>query len=103
MTLCIGGVWDPGAVRLQMPRRGAVVESQVEQVLNLGNVCWIGDRNQHFHPAVEVAVHQVRRSDANRRRPIVGKPEQAAVLQETAQNAANPDVLAEPWHAWANR
>src|SRR5215213_10003677 len=86
-----------------MPGCRAVVEGYIEELFNLGDMRWVGNRDQHFHPAVEVAVHQVGRADPNRRRSIVGKPEEPTVLQETAQNAAYPNVVAEPGHTGSDR
>src|SRR5690242_1182379 len=42
----VGGERDPGAVRLQLPRRGARIERQVEQVRDLGDMGRIGDRGE---------------------------------------------------------
>src|SRR5512132_1844479 len=66
-------------------------------------MCWIGNRDKHLHTAVEVAVHQIGRTDPDRWRSIVGEPEVAAVLQEPADNAADSDVLADSWHSWPDR
>ena len=56
---------DPCPIRLQLPRRRSVVERDLEQLLDLTDVCWIGDRDQHLHAAVEVAVHEVGGADAD--------------------------------------
>src|SRR5215213_2611410 len=103
LTCSVRGMRNPGAVRLQLPRSGALVEGDVEPVPNLSDVCWIGDRDQHFHPAIEVAVHQIRGADPDGWRTIIGEPEEAAVFQEAAEDAAHPDVLAETRHTRSDR
>src|SRR6187200_1284060 len=100
IAVFIGGVRNPAAIRQQVPRRRALVEGDVEQLANLTDVRRIGDRNKHLDATVEVAVHEVRGADPDRGGTIVGEPEETAVLEETAKNAAHPDVLAEPRHAW---
>src|SRR4029453_4332352 len=103
LTVGVGGVWNPCSIRLQLPRRRSLVERDLEQLLDLTDVCWIGDRNQHLYAAVQVAVHEVGGADADRWRSIVGKPKEPAVLEEGAEDATHSDVLAETEHAGSDR
>ena len=62
-----------------------------------------GDPHQRLDPAVQVAVHQVGRAD-----PVLGvvagaEPEDPGVLQEPADDRADPDVVRQPGHARAQR
>src|SRR4029453_6812828 len=82
LTVGVGGMWNPCPIRLQLPRRRSVVECDLEQLLDLTDVCWVGDRNQHLHAPVKVAVHEVGGADADRWRSFVGEPEEPAVLEE---------------------
>src|SRR5918993_924316 len=77
----VSGMRDPGSVRLQLPGRGALVEGEIEQLGDLGDVSGVSDRGKHLHPAVEVAVHEVGGAHANRRLTAVGKPEEPTVLE----------------------
>src|SRR5215204_6267013 len=85
----VSGMGYPGSVRLQQPRRSALVECHIEQLGDLGDVSRLSDRGKHLHPAVEVAVHEVGGAHANRRLTAVGEPEQPTVLEKTAEDAAH--------------
>ena len=54
------------------------------------------DLDEHLDPAVEVAVHQVGGPDPGLRLAAVLEPEDPAVLEEPAEDAADPDVLGQP-------
>src|SRR5581483_11039488 len=63
----VGGAY-PVSVRLQIPRRGVIVEGQVEARLEVRLSGRVGDPAEHLHAPVEVAVHQVGRADPVLRR-----------------------------------
>ena len=84
----------PLSVGLERPGGGAVVEAEVEQLAPARSTCDGGrDLDEHLDPAVEVAVHQVGRADPGLWLAAVLEPEDAAVLEEAAEDAADADVL----------
>ena len=91
----IGGEVMPGpfAVFAEPPRRSTILEPEVEQIFELGHVGGSRDLYQNLDPAVEVAVHQVRRADPRLRLAAVLEPEDPAVLEEAAEDAADLDVV----------
>src|ERR671910_3010585 len=61
----VRGVRGPGTVRFQLPRRRALVERDVEEVADLGDVCRMGDGGKTLPSPVQIAVHQVGRAHAD--------------------------------------
>src|SRR5215212_5802847 len=103
LVVRIGGVRGPGTVRFQFPSRCLFVQGNIEQFADFGDMCGMRDGGKDLHPPVQVAVHEVRRAHPYRRLTAIGEPEQPAVLQKAAQNADDPDVLAQTWHTRADR
>src|SRR5215204_6972410 len=99
----IGGVRGPGTVRFQLPSRCVFVQGNIEQLADLGDVCWMRDGGKDLHPPVQVAVHEVSRAHPYRGLTVIGEPEQPAVLQKASQNADHPDVFAQTRHTRADR
>src|ERR1043166_4365212 len=101
-----GGLYaHRGAVWQELPALLVVLEvgdhDLAEHLLVHGR---IEDRTQGFDPAVEVARHQVGGGNVDRRarmRQAVPGPEaeNAAMLEEAADDRLDPDALGEPGHA----
>ena len=68
---------NPATVRAEVPARRPVVEGEVEQLTELGEVPRIGDPHERLHPAVEVAVHEVGAADVDLGVVAVVEPEDA--------------------------
>src|SRR5438445_8152836 len=93
----------PLTVLLQIPRRGAVVESGVEEA---GEVCArlpVRYHAEDFDASVEVAMHQVRGPDPVLRLTGTAEVVDPRVLEEPAEDRADPDVLGQPRHAGSDR
>ena len=74
----IGAVLGAGpfhpAIAGEPPSDGAVVEREVEQFADLGDVASVGDADQYLHATVEVAVHEVGRAESDDRIAAVLEP-----------------------------
>src|SRR3954451_18124662 len=93
----------PDAVRAEVPGRGAGVHGELEELVDLGDVPRILDPHQRLDPPVEIAVHQVRTADVDDRLPPAVEPEDPGVLEEPAEDAPDPDVLAHARDAGPDR
>src|SRR3954469_7922759 len=83
----------PLAVGLQVPGRRVVLERSVQVVREVGSCVALGDRARHLYPAVEVAVHHVRRTDPVLRVSVTAEVVDARVLQEAAEDGPHPNVF----------
>src|SRR5215216_1220866 len=86
----------PAAVLQQLPGLGVVGQHDVQALLEPAGQVGVGDRGDDLDPQVEVAGHQVGRADVVLAPPAVGEVPDAAVLQEPADDGADPDVVAHP-------
>ncbi len=102
-ALGVLGVPGPGPVRPEVPGLRLVRHPEVEQPGQLGPVRRVGDPQQRLDPAVQIAVHHVGAADPHLRIAVVAEHEDPRVLQEPPQDAAHPDVLAQPRHAGPDR
>ena len=100
-----GRIAGIGAVGAQIPALRLILEigdhDLVQHLLMHGRIV---DRNQGLDAAVEVARHPVRRGDVDlglRRRQSMTRAEadDAAMLEEAADDALYPDVLGQAGHA----
>jgi len=64
---------------------------------------YVPHRNQNFDSLVKIAGHPVRASDINFLFAAIGKIINAAVFEESSDNAAHPDILAHPPHSRTQR
>src|SRR5690606_17343806 len=55
---------------------------------------WRLDREQHFHPALEVPLHRVSAPEIDQRLATVVEVVDAAVFQKTSHHAEHPDRVA---------
>src|SRR5690606_38520054 len=74
----------PVAVGLEMPRGGARVHGEVEELARLGDVGRVVESHESLDAAVEVAVHDVGAADVDLRVAVVLEVEDAGVLEVTA-------------------
>jgi hypothetical protein len=93
----------PGAVRAEQPGVAVVGQQHGDQLLDPGARAGVLDRHDDLDPAVEVALHQVRRAQARLGRAAVGEAEDPRVLEELADDRAHPDPLGETSHPRAER
>ncbi len=63
----------------------------------------VADLDEGLDPAVQVAVHHVGAAEPDLGLAPVGEHEDPRVLQEASEDAADPDVLAQPRHARPDR
>src|ERR1022692_2366088 len=86
----------PRAVRAEPPGRRALVHRLGDEPAQLSLLAWIGDADQELDPPVQVPVHEVGAADPDLtgRVPLAAaEPVDPRVLQETADDAADPDRL----------
>src|SRR6478735_9532157 len=96
-------VAGPGAVALEQPRAGFLVEGEVEQPADRLDVLLAGEPHQHLDPTVEVAVHHVGRPDPGYGLAGALEPVDAAVLEEPAEHRAHLDGLRQAGYAGPDR
>ena len=103
----VRGVAPVGAVGSQVPALLAVLQvGHHDLVEDLAVDGGVFDGHQRFHPPVHVARHPVGRADEHlgmaRRQPVaVAEADDAAMLEEAADDALDPDVLRQARHAGA--
>jgi hypothetical protein len=95
----------PDTVAIQPPRRRAVVHAEAEQAAHLPLLAGVRHLDDEFHPAVQVAVHQVRAAHPDLGLIILPGPERVhpGVLKIAPEYAADPDVLRQPGDAGPHR
>src|SRR5207248_2484171 len=81
----------PTALGAELPHRGVVLEQDVERTRDLLLCARLLDRRHELDTVVEVAWHEVGASHQVSRRTAGVEDEQAAVLEEAAEDAANAD------------
>src|SRR5829696_588021 len=86
----------PAAVLGQLPGLDVVGQHDVQDLLEPAGQVGVGDRGDDLDPQVEVAGHEVGRADVVLAAAAVGEVPDAAVLQEPADDGADPDVVAHP-------
>src|SRR5512144_2813714 len=79
----------PGAVGREVPRGDVVGAEQREDRAQLSTGLVVGHLHEGLDPAVEVAVHHVRTADPQLRLAAVADLEDARVLEEAAEDAAD--------------
>jgi len=83
-------VWLPlheVAIALHLPGATVVIEIGTQHLLNPLSKHWILDWGDGFHASVKVSAHPVGAADEDLRCSGITKPEDAGVLQETADDA----------------
>ncbi len=88
----IGQPAVPLAVDIEIPGRRSLVERKIEEFVDLGDVLGIGKADQSFHSAVEVAVHQIGRTDPHGVVAAVGEAVGPRMLEEAPEDAADSVV-----------
>src|SRR6185369_1731760 len=86
----------PAAVGGEVEAGRTVAGVQIEHPGQLGLRGDIGHLDQGFDPAIQVAVHQVGRTDPVLLVAFVAEPQNPRMLQEPADDRAHPDVLRQP-------
>src|SRR5205085_11089857 len=93
----------PRAVGGEVPGGDAVVEGLVEEAADLVDGLRGGEGGEDLDAAVEVAVHEVGRTDPRLGLAAVLEPEDPAVLEEPAEDGPHRDRLRQPGHAGPQR
>ena len=86
----------PAAVRLELPRPPVVGEHQVDDRDEARAGLTVLDGHDRLDPPVEVAVHEVGRTDVPLPVATVLERPDPRVLEELADDRADPDVLGQP-------
>ena len=94
---------DPGRVGLELPRPAVVGEHHVDDLGQAGLRLVVLDRGDRLDPPVEVAVHQVGRADVPLLVAAVGEAPDPRVLEELADDRADPDPLGDARQAGLER
>src|SRR5699024_8736547 len=79
----------------QVPGGGARRDGEVDEPDEVVDVLRIGDVDKYLHPAIEVSVHEVGRTDEHVRLATVRERVDAGVFEVSAQDRADPDVVAQ--------
>ena len=84
----------PRAVRMEFARLRGVTQGNIEDIpLDMLAQRGILDRKQYFDPTVEVARHQVRTAHVNLGLTAVSEEVDAAVFEESSDDADDADIL----------
>src|SRR5579875_1886465 len=96
---------SPAAVRAQRPRVGVVGEHQVEDLEQASLQACLAHRRQELDAAIQIALHQVRRTNEQPERASAGvgatEAEDPGVLQELPDDRPHRDRLRQPGDPWA--
>ena len=93
--LCATAITDVTSVALEMTCLGFVPEVNRENVLEPGRELGVLDGEENLDAAIEIARHQVRAAQIDLFRAAIPEVVNAAVLQESAHDAGDADVLAD--------
>src|SRR5439155_8315011 len=93
----------PSAVWSELPCENVVGERDVEDLLQSVAQLGIGHRDDRLDATVEVARHEVGRSEVVLRSPAVAEGENARVLEELAHDRAHANPVREAGHARPQR
>ncbi len=93
---------DVAAVGLQLPGVEVVVEVVLQHIaVDLARQLRVQDRETGLDPAQQVAFQPVRAGAEQLRGAVIAEPVDPAVLQETADDRAHPDVVRDAGHPGA--
>src|SRR5690348_17135547 len=93
----------PRAVGTELPRQHVVRHRYVEDLLQLQAQLGIRHRDDRLDAPVEVARHQVRRTEVVLRPSAVAEREDARVLEKLADDRPHANPVRKPGHAGAQR
>src|SRR5918995_2667185 len=102
LHLAAGRGPSPRAVGAERPGEDIVVQLDLEHLVEPGLELGIDHRREHLDAPVEVARHQVGRTEQVARAAgavAVGEPEDAGVLEVAPHDRPHPDRLRQPRHA----
>src|SRR5687768_9850346 len=93
----------PGAVGPELPRRDVVGQQRLEGAIDLLLGAGVLDGDHDLDAAVEVTGHEIGASEQIELLAVPLEREQAAVLEEPAEHAPDPNSLAQPVHTGMQR
>src|SRR5690606_18081410 len=96
-------VVNPLSVRTKVPCGRALVERLVQNLPDIRDLFRGTQRDQGLDPAVEVAVHEIRRSDPYLGFAAVAELVRPRMLEEPTEDAAHPKVLTQAGDLRADR
>src|SRR5580704_10678321 len=88
----------PVAVHAQPPRGSPVVHAHIKEPAQPPLVAEVVDPDQQFYPAVQIPVHHIGAADPDLAVLVLAgaEREDAGMLEEPAEHAADPDGVGEP-------